>query len=83
MLAYLTVDPLDKQHHCLWLGGVRSCCTYVGASKLKELSRRTTFIRVRYVLAQLFFLVLILARVSRSFISQQLNEVFSSNTVQG
>jgi len=43
------------------LGGVRSCCTYVGASKLKELSRRTTFIRV----------------------SQQLNEVFSSNTIQG
>lgn len=28
------------------LGGVRSTCTYVGASKLKELGRRTTFIRV-------------------------------------
>lgn len=28
------------------LGGVRSCCTYVGASKLKELPKRTTFIRV-------------------------------------
>lgn len=28
------------------LGGVRSTCTYVGASKLKELSKRTTFIRV-------------------------------------
>ncbi|XP_078061937.1 GMP reductase 2-like, partial [Mustelus asterias] len=28
------------------LGGVRSTCTYVGAAKLKELSRRTTFIRV-------------------------------------
>lgn len=28
------------------LGGVRSTCTYVGAGKLKELSRRTTFIRV-------------------------------------
>ncbi|KAK6186299.1 hypothetical protein SNE40_008364 [Patella caerulea] len=28
------------------LGGIRSTCTYVGASKLKELSRRTTFIRV-------------------------------------
>jgi len=27
------------------LGGLRSCCTYVGASKLKELSKRTTFIR--------------------------------------
>lgn len=28
------------------LGGVRSTCTYVGASELKELSKRTTFIRV-------------------------------------
>ena len=28
------------------LGGNRSTCTYVGAAKLKELSRRTTFIRV-------------------------------------
>ena len=27
------------------LGGVRSTCTYVGASKLKHLSKRTTFIR--------------------------------------
>ena len=29
------------------LGGVRSTCTYVGAGKLKELSKRTTFIQVR------------------------------------
>lgn len=29
------------------LGGVRSTCTYVGASTLKELSKRTTFIRVQ------------------------------------
>jgi GMP reductase len=28
------------------LGGVRSCCTYVGAMKLKDLSKRTTFVRV-------------------------------------
>lgn len=28
------------------LGGVRSTCTYVGASALKELTKRTTFIRV-------------------------------------
>ncbi len=28
------------------LGGVRSACTYVGAHKLKELTKRTTFIRV-------------------------------------
>lgn len=28
------------------LGGLRSACTYVGASELKELSKRTSFIRV-------------------------------------
>ncbi|MGV7107119.1 GMP reductase [Flavobacterium sp. U410] len=28
------------------LGGLRSTCTYVGAAQLKELSKRTTFIRV-------------------------------------
>ena len=28
------------------LGGLRSACTYVGAAKLKELPKRTTFIRV-------------------------------------
>jgi GMP reductase len=28
------------------LGGIRSTCSYVGASKLKELSKRTTFVRV-------------------------------------
>ncbi|WP_165313657.1 GMP reductase [Vibrio ziniensis] len=29
------------------LGGVRSTCTYVGAASLKELTKRTTFIRVQ------------------------------------
>ena len=28
------------------LGGMRSACTYVGAASLKELSKRTTFVRV-------------------------------------
>lgn len=28
------------------LGGIRSTCTYVGAMRLKELSKRTTFVRV-------------------------------------
>lgn len=28
------------------LGGLRSACTYTGAGKLKELPKRTTFIRV-------------------------------------
>lgn len=36
------------------LGGVRSTCTYVGAAKLKELSRRTTFIRVTQQLNEVF-----------------------------
>ena len=27
------------------LGGIRSTCTYVGAKSLKELSKRTTFVR--------------------------------------
>jgi GMP reductase len=36
------------------LGGVRSTCTYVGASSLKELSKRTTFIRVTQQVNQVF-----------------------------
>jgi GMP reductase len=36
------------------LGGVRSACTYVGASKLKELSKRTTFVRVTQQLNEIF-----------------------------
>ena len=36
------------------LGGVRSACTYVGAAKLKELSKRTTFIRVTQQLNEVF-----------------------------
>lgn len=36
------------------LGGVRSTCTYVGAGKLKELSRRTTFVRVTQQLNTVF-----------------------------
>ncbi len=36
------------------LGGVRSACTYVGARKLKELSKRTTFVRVARQLNEVF-----------------------------
>ncbi len=36
------------------LGGVRSACTYVGAQKLKELSKRTTFVRVARQLNEVF-----------------------------
>jgi len=32
------------------LGGLRSACTYVGARQLKELSKRTTFLRVNHQL---------------------------------
>jgi GMP reductase len=38
--------PVEKTVQDI-LGGVRSTCTYVGAAKLKELTKRTTFIRVR------------------------------------
>lgn len=36
------------------LGGVRSTCTYVGAAALRELSKRTTFIRVQEQENQIF-----------------------------
>lgn len=36
------------------LGGVRSACTYVGARQLKELSKRTTFVRVTQQLNEVF-----------------------------
>lgn len=36
------------------LGGLRSTCTYVGAASLKELSKRTTFIRVTQQLNEVF-----------------------------
>lgn len=37
--------PVEKTVNDI-LGGIRSTCTYVGASRLKELTKRTTFIRV-------------------------------------
>lgn len=36
------------------LGGLRSSCTYVGATRLKELSKRTTFVRVSQQLNNVF-----------------------------
>ena len=36
------------------LGGLRSTCTYVGAKRLKELSKRTSFIRVSQQLNTVF-----------------------------
>jgi GMP reductase len=36
------------------LGGVRSTCSYVGARRLKELSKRTTFVRVTQQLNEVF-----------------------------
>mmetsp|Transcript_127507 Transcript_127507/g.249803 ORF Transcript_127507/g.249803 Transcript_127507/m.249803 type:complete len:368 (-) Transcript_127507:14-1117(-) len=45
--------PIDETiRDCL--GGLRSACTYVGASELKELSKRTTFIRVTQQLNTVF-----------------------------
>jgi len=45
--------PIDETIRDI-LGGVRSACTYVGASQLNELSKRTTFIRVTQQLNQVF-----------------------------
>ena len=36
------------------LGGIRSACTYIGAATLKEVPRRTTFIRVSQQLNTVF-----------------------------
>lgn len=36
------------------LGGLRSACTYVGAGKVKEMPKRTTFIRVTQQLNEVF-----------------------------
>jgi GMP reductase len=36
------------------LGGLRSACSYVGASKLKDLSKRTTFVRVTQQINEVF-----------------------------
>ena len=36
------------------LGGIRSTCTYVGAANLKQLPKRTTFIRVTQQINQIF-----------------------------
>jgi GMP reductase len=36
------------------LGGVRSACTYVGARRLKELTKRTTFVRVTQQVNEVF-----------------------------
>jgi GMP reductase len=36
------------------LGGLRSACTYVGARQLKELTKRTTFVRVMEQHNQIF-----------------------------
>ena len=36
------------------LGGIRSACTYIGAATLKEVPRRTTFVRVTQQINQIF-----------------------------
>merc|ERR1719488_228694 len=45
--------PIDETIRDI-LGGVRSACTYVGASELRELSKRTTFVRVTQQLNTVF-----------------------------
>merc|ERR1712050_785090 len=45
--------PIDETIRDI-LGGIRSACTYVGASELRELSKRCTFIRVTQQLNTVF-----------------------------
>merc|ERR1719424_2666851 len=45
--------PIDETIRDI-LGGLRSACTYVGAGALRELSKRTTFIRVTQQLNTVF-----------------------------
>merc|ERR1712176_223043 len=45
--------PIDETIRDI-LGGVRSTCTYVGAAELRELPKRTTFIRVTQQLNTVF-----------------------------
>merc|ERR1712137_836220 len=45
--------PIDETIRDI-LGGMRSACTYVGASELRELPKRTTFIRVTQQLNTVF-----------------------------
>merc|ERR1711985_95159 len=45
--------PIDETIRDI-LGGLRSACTYVGAPELREISKRTTFIRVTQQLNNVF-----------------------------
>jgi len=45
--------PIDETIRDI-LGGIRSACTYVGASELREISKRTTFVRVTQQLNTVF-----------------------------
>merc|ERR1719453_1798279 len=45
--------PVDETIRDI-LGGVRSACTYVGAGELREISKRTTFVRVTQQLNTVF-----------------------------
>merc|ERR1711920_651690 len=45
--------PVDETVRDI-LGGLRSACTYVGASELRELAKRTTFIRCTQQLNNVF-----------------------------
>merc|ERR1712072_1680474 len=45
--------PIDETIRDI-LGGLRSACTYVGAKELREISKRTSFIRVTQQLNTVF-----------------------------
>ena len=50
---FLLRGPIEKTIQDI-LGGVRSCCTYVGAVKLKELPKRTTFVKTTRQLNEVY-----------------------------
>ena len=64
------------------LGGIRSACTYVGAPKLKELSKRATFVQVRFLdLVKIMWLAP--RRGDKAFAMKLINENASFKSFDG
>ena len=58
LVAFFGPDDAGASRHAFYslgiLGGLRSACTYVGARKLKDLSKCTTFVRVTQQINEIF-----------------------------
>ena len=63
------------------LGGLRSACTYVGASSLKEVSKRTTFIRVTQQVNTVFNSLRDESKLPASYFQNNSTSSSSSNNV--